>query len=119
MPNTLQQFKSLYLHVCCNLEFLPRSFTSFGGFLVLLEFKLSSCSNFEEFLKVERDVMPKLQTLNLKSCESLESLLLFSEVLSSSKVLKLFECEDNFRDYCKRNCEKSLIWRRFRIPFHE
>jgi hypothetical protein len=63
--------------------------------------------------------MPKLQTLNLMSCEFFESLPLFLEGLSSLKVLKLLECEDSFQDCCKRNCEKSLIWRRFRIHFHE
>jgi hypothetical protein len=109
MPNTFQQLKSLYLHLCCNLEFLPRSLRSRDGFPTLLEFKLSFCSNFEEFLEVERGVMTKLQTLNLMSCESLKSLPLFLKVLNNLKTLKLFECEDSFQDYCKRNYEKSLI----------
>jgi hypothetical protein len=119
MPNTFEQLKSLYLHLCCNLKFLPRSFKSCDGFPTLLKFKLSFCSNFEEFPEVEKGVMPKLQTLNLMSCESFKILPLFLKVLYSLRTLKLFECEDSFQDYCNRNCEKSLIWRRFRLHFHE
>jgi len=119
MPNTFQQLKSLYLHLYCNLEFLPRSFRSHDGFPTLLKFKLSFCFNFEEFPEMKRGVMPKLQTLNLMSCEFKKSLHLFLKVFNSLRTLKLFECEDSFQDCCKRNCEKSLIWRRFRIHFHE
>jgi hypothetical protein len=110
MPNMFWWLRSLSLSECVSLKWL-----CCGAFLGLVELKLHGCSRLVEFLEVERGAMPKLQTLNLTHCKSLESLPLSLGVHTCLKKLHVFGCVDNLQYSRRTNCERSLIWRRFRI----
>jgi len=120
LPAWLPDFKelrSLSVTQCDCLERLPGSFTHRGAFPALIEFKLQDCINFVEFPEVEGGAIPKLQTLILYSCESLESLPLSLEVLTNLRNLDLRWCTGDLKRSCRKNRENSLIWRSFRIRF--
>jgi len=100
-----------------SLEYLPRSFTYRGAFPALITFSLSCCVTLVEFPEVDEGALPKLQTLDLTNCESLGSLPLSLEVLTSLRKLTVRYCKDTLKDSCKTNCDKSSIWRRFNIIY--
>jgi hypothetical protein len=97
------------------LEYLPRSFTCCGAFPALTEFLIGYCRSLVEFPEVDEGALPKLRRLEFNGCESLETLPLSLEVLTSLRKLILLDCEETLEDSCRTNCEKSPIWRRFYI----
>ncbi|CAM6009296.1 unnamed protein product [Sphagnum balticum] len=115
MSHAFIQLQDLVL--CCqSLGSLPRSFTCRGAFPALIRFRLWFCSRLVEFPEVEEGALPKLRTLGFSSCHSLGSLPLSLEVLTSLRNLDLSFCEKTtLKDSCRRNCDKSSIWRRFHI----
>jgi len=82
------------LELCSStLKFLPRSFTARGAFPALTNLNLS-CPNLVEFPKVDEGAFPKLQTLDVSSCQSLKSLPLTSlKLLSSLRSFIVENCE--------------------------
>ncbi len=117
MPYWFIQLETLKLWSSGSLEYLPRSFTCRGAFPALREFGLCFCSRLVECPEVDEGALPKLRTLEFNSCESLGTLPLSLEVLTSLRKLSLLDCEDTLRDSCRKNCEKSSIWRRFDIRY--
>ncbi|KAH9543643.1 hypothetical protein CY35_13G076300 [Sphagnum magellanicum] len=115
MPHAFKQLKWLELG-CTELEYLPRSFTCCGAFPALIYLLLYCCVNLVEFPEVDEGALPKLQTLDFYDCYSLKRLPLSMEFLTSLKNLLLSGCnKTTLKDSCWRNCEKSLVWRRFNI----
>jgi len=100
-----------------SLEYLPRTFTCCGTFPALLKFEIAVCVSLVEFAKVDEGALPKLKTLHLVENHSLETLPLSLEVLTSLRNLILNDCEETLEDCCRRNCEKSSIWRRLNIRY--
>jgi len=74
------------------------------------------CWRLVEFPEVDEGALPKLRILDFGYCDSLGSLPLSLEVLTSLRTLDLSGCEKTtLKDSCRTNCEKSSIWRRFDI----
>jgi hypothetical protein len=74
-------------------------------------------SRLVEFPEVDDGALPKLRTLEFDSCDSIGTLPLSLEVLTSLRKLILLDCEETLKDSCRTNCEKSAIWRRFDIRY--
>jgi Leucine-rich repeat (LRR) protein len=116
MSHAFKQLKDLDLCGCENLEYLPRSFTCCGAFPALVRIKLGNCEKLVEFPEVDEGALPRLQILDLSYCDSLRSLPLSLELLTSLRDLDLKGSENAF-DSCRTNCEKSPIWRRLHIRY--
>ncbi|KAH8956158.1 hypothetical protein BDL97_07G024800 [Sphagnum fallax] len=116
MSHAFKQLKDLDLRRCRNLEYLPRSFTCCGAFPALVRIKLGSCEKLVEFPEVDEGALPRLQILDLSHCDSLRSLPLSLELLTSLRELDLEGSEKAF-DSCRTNYEKSPIWRRLDIRY--
>jgi len=82
----------------------------------LVRIKLCSCEKLVEFPEVDEGALPRLQILDLRYCDSLRSLPLSLELLTSLRELNLSYCDKAF-DSCRTNCEKSPIWRRLYIHY--
>jgi Leucine-rich repeat (LRR) protein len=117
MPYWFIQLQHLDLWGLESLEYLPRSFTCRGAFPALVEFRLCHCWRLVEFPEVDEGALPKLQTLDFSGCESLGTLPLSLEVLTSLRNLILWDCDQTLKDCCRTNCVKSSIWRRFDIRY--
>ncbi len=120
LPTCMPDFKklrSLSVIWCACLERLPDSFTCCGAFPALIEFKIEGCGNLVKFPEVEGGAIPRLQTLSLIGCESLQSLPLSLEVLTNLRNLHLQHCRNDLKRSCRKNRKNSLIWRSFRIKF--
>jgi Leucine-rich repeat (LRR) protein len=117
MPYWFIQLEYLDLWGFRSLEYLPRSFTCHGAFPALREFRVSHCWRLVEFPEVDEGALPKLQTLDFSGCESLGTLPLSLEVLTSLRNLILWDCDLTLQDSCRTNCETSSIWRRFDIQY--
>jgi Leucine-rich repeat (LRR) protein len=115
MPYWFIHLETLQLWNLECLENLPRSFTCCGAFPALTEFLIGYCRSLVEFPEVDEGALPKLRRLEFNGCESLETLPLSLEVLTSLRKLILLDCEETLEDSCRTNCEKSPIWRRFYI----
>jgi hypothetical protein len=100
-----------------SLEYLPRSFTCRGAFPALINFRICCFLSLVEFPEVDEGALPKLRTLEFDGCDSLGTLPLSLEVLTSLRKLILPDCEETLKDCCRTNCEKSSIWRRFDIRY--
>ncbi|KAH8950324.1 hypothetical protein BDL97_10G079200, partial [Sphagnum fallax] len=111
MPYWFIQLQHLDLWGLESLEYLPRSFTCRGAFPALVEFRLCHCWRLVEFPEVDEGALPKLQTLDFSGCESLGTLPLSLEVLTSLRNLILWDCDQTLKDCCRTNCVKSSIWR--------
>jgi len=110
------QLQELDLSGCMNLECLPRLFTCHGAFPALVTFQLRHCSRLVAFPEVEEGALPKLRTLDFSYCESLASLPLSLDILTSMRLLDLSYCKQTtLNNSCRINCEKSSIWRSFDI----
>ncbi|CAM6013286.1 unnamed protein product, partial [Sphagnum balticum] len=97
LPNAVGQLhalKYLSLDGCENLAYLPSGVVD----LTSLQLELFQCDSFVEFPEVEQGALPKLQTLEFNSCESLDSLPLSLDVLTSLTKLSLLDCKDTLRD---------------------
>jgi hypothetical protein len=119
MPYGLIQLQELYLWDIEGLEHLPRSFTCCGAFPALITFQLCYLSRLVEFPEVDEGALPKLRTLDLRHCYSLQTLPLSLELLTSLRKLDVSDCDLTLQDSCRTNCEKSSIWRRFDIQYDE
>jgi hypothetical protein len=117
MPYQFIKLQELDLWNFQGLEYLPRSFTCCGAFPALRNFRLRFCSTFVEFPEVDEGALPKLQALDFSGCESLRTLPLSLEVLTSLRELILLECQDTLLDSCEKNCEESSMWKRFHIKW--
>ncbi|KAH8936865.1 hypothetical protein BDL97_17G107800 [Sphagnum fallax] len=117
MPYWFTQLQELHLWDFLSLEYLPRSFTRCGAFPALINFRMCNCLILVEFPEVDDGALPKLRTLEFDSCDSLGTLPLSLEVLTSLRKLILPDCEETLKDSCRTNCEKSSIWRRFDIRY--
>jgi Leucine-rich repeat (LRR) protein len=115
MAYSLKQLQKLYLFNLHSLEYLPRSFTCCDAFPALILFLMSCCSRLVEFPEVDEGALPKLRTLEFLSCESLGTLPLSLELLTSLRRLIVLDCGETMKDSCRINCEKSSIWRSFDI----
>jgi Leucine-rich repeat (LRR) protein len=113
MSYCFRQLQTLRLFGLYNLEYLPNSFTCCGAFPALIEFEITGCSSLVEFPEVDEGALPKLGTLYVEECDSLETLPLSLEVLTSLTSLILCNCEKILEKSCRMNCEKSSKWRRF------
>jgi Leucine-rich repeat (LRR) protein len=116
MPSWFIQLQELHLWSFKNLEYLPRSFTCSGAFPALIYFQLYVPSLLE-FQEVDEGALPKLRTLDFSGSDSLGTLPLSLNVLSSLMKLILLDCQDTLKDSCRTYCEKSSIWRRFDIQY--
>jgi Leucine-rich repeat (LRR) protein len=112
MAYSFIQLQELHLFGMEKLEYLPRSFTCCGAFPALLKFEIIGCTSLVKFPEVDEGALPKLKTLRFSENNSLETLPLSLEVLTSLRNLILLDCEKTLEDCCRRNCEKSSIWRR-------
>ncbi|KAH9569575.1 hypothetical protein CY35_03G140600 [Sphagnum magellanicum] len=119
MPYGLIQLQKLYLCASEGLEYLPRSFTCCGAFPALITFELCGCWALVEFPEVDEGALPKLRTLDFSGCESLRTLPLSLELLTSFRKLIVSDCDLTLQDSCRTNCEKSSIWGRFDIQYDE
>jgi len=117
MPYGLIQLQELYLCSIKGLEYLPRSFTCCGAFPALITFGLHGWSTLVEFPEVDEGALPKLRTLDFSGCESLRTLPLSLELLTSLRELDVSGCDLTLQDSCRTNCEKSSIWKRFDIQY--
>jgi hypothetical protein len=106
------QLQELQLWNFQSMEYLPRSFTCCGAFPALIKFQLFCCSTLVEFPEVDEGALPKLRTLDFNGCNSLETLPLSLEVLTSLRNLIVWDCEEILKDSCRTNCENSSIWRK-------
>jgi hypothetical protein len=116
MPYSFVELEELALAGFRSLEYIPKSFTCRGAFPALIKFQLS-CSSLVEFPEVDEGALPKLRTLDFSGCDSLGTLPLSLEVLTSLRNLILRDCGLTLPDSCRTNCEKSSIWRRFDIRY--
>ncbi|CAK9238629.1 unnamed protein product [Sphagnum troendelagicum] len=91
MPD-LKKLRSLSVSWCDSFRRLPSSFTQCGAFPSLIEFKIEGCINLVKFPEVEGGAIPRLQTLSLNGCRSLQSLPLSLEVLTNLRNLHLQDC---------------------------
>jgi Leucine-rich repeat (LRR) protein len=117
MPYWFKQLRTLTLWGFESLEYLPTSFTWHGAFPALITFQLCHCSNLVEFPEVHEGALPKLRTLDFSACESLGTLPLSLELLTSLRNLDLSECQYTLKDSCQKYCEKSSIWSGFDILY--
>jgi len=115
MPYQFIKLQELDLWGFDCLKYLPRSFTCCGAFPALRKFQLHHCLTLVEFPEVDEGALPKLQALDFSGCESLRTLPLSLEVLTSLRELILLDFQDTLGDSCGQNCEKSSMWRRFHI----
>jgi hypothetical protein len=114
MAYSLKQLQELHLWYLDSLEYLPRSFTCCDAFPSLILFRIL-CPSLVEFPEVDEGALPKLGRLDFDCCYSLETLPLSLEKLTSLRELMVISCEKTLKDSCRRNCEKSSIWRSFDI----
>jgi Leucine-rich repeat (LRR) protein len=119
MPYWFTQLQELDLWGFESLEYLPSSFTCRGAFPALIKFRLRACPRLVEFPEVHEGALPQLQTLDFSGCESLGTLPLSLEVLTSLRKLIVSDCDLTLQDSCRTNCENSSIWRRFDIQYDE
>jgi hypothetical protein len=119
MPYWFKQLQELELWGFESLDYLPSSFTCRGAFPALIRFQLYMCSTLVEFPEVHEGALPQLQTLDLSGCESLGTLPLSLELLTSLRNLLLWDCDLPLQDSCRTNCEKSSIWSRFHIQYEK
>jgi hypothetical protein len=111
MAYSLKQHQELTLYDMQRLEYLPRSFTSCYAFPALIEFRIDMCSSLVEFPEVEEGALPNLRILLFDMCYSLETLPLSLELLTSLRSISLINFGEKMKDGCRKNCEKSSIWR--------
>ncbi len=102
------QLQKLYLN-SLNVEYLPRSFTCYGGFPTLTNLNIICCMNLIEFPEVDEGALLKLEIIHFTERLHLKTLPLSLEKLSSLRKLILDICEQSLRDSCRKNCEKSSI----------
>jgi Leucine-rich repeat (LRR) protein len=119
MPYWFKQLQELELWGFESLEYLPSSFTCHGAFPALIKFRLRACPRLLEFPEVHEGALPQLQTLDFSGCESLGTLPLSLEVLTSLRKLIVSDCDLTLKDSCRKYCEKSSIWSRFHIQYDE
>jgi len=111
MAYSLKQLQELTLCDMERLEYLPKSFTSCDAFPALIEFRIYMCSSLVEFPEVDEGALPNLRRLVFDMCYSLETLPLSLELLTSLRRMDLLNFRGKMEDACRRNCEKSSIWR--------
>jgi Leucine-rich repeat (LRR) protein len=103
------------LELCSSiLKLLPRSFTRCGAFPALIKLRLL-CYNLVQFPEVDEGALPKLQTLDLTECRSVEYLPLSLQLLTSLSNLIVVDCSDTLKNSCRTNCEMSSTWRKWTI----
>jgi Leucine-rich repeat (LRR) protein len=119
MPYWFKQLQELELWGFQSLEYLPSSFTRRGAFPALIKFQLYWCSMLVEFSEVDEGALPQLRTLDFSGCESLGTLPLSLEVLTSLRKLIVSDCDLTLKDSCRKYCEKSSIWSGFHIQYDE
>jgi Leucine-rich repeat (LRR) protein len=85
MPSWFIQLQELHLRSFKSLEYFPRSFTCSGAFPALIYFQLCVPSLLE-FQEVDEGALPKLRTLDFSGSESLGTLPLSLEVLTSLRT---------------------------------
>jgi len=117
MAYSLKQLQELHLVGLIDLEYLPRSFTCCDAFPALIVCRINSCWSLVEFPDVDEGALPKLRTLDFACCDSLRTLPLSLEVLTSLRNLIVVLCKETVIDSCRINREKSSIWRSFHINY--
>ncbi len=75
------------------MKYLPGSFTCRGAFPALVKFRLHACPRLVEFPEVHEGALPQLRTLDFSGCESLRTLPLSLEVLTSLRKLIVSDCD--------------------------
>jgi len=113
MAYSLKQLQELILYSLEQLEYVPKSFTSCDAFPALIEFRIEICSSLVEFPEVDEGALPNLRSLQFDMCDSLGTLPLSLEKLTSLREMIVFYCGETLKDSCRINCEKSSIWRGF------
>jgi Leucine-rich repeat (LRR) protein len=117
MAYSLKQLQELSFYKMEKLEQLPKPFTSCDGFPALIQFSLAFCSSLVEFPEVDEGALPNLWTLDFTGCNSLGSLPLSLELLTSLRKVYVNSCGETMKDSCRINCEKSPIWRYLNILY--
>ncbi len=117
MAYSLKQLQELWLYDLKNLEHLPKSFTSCDAFPALISFHLIFCSSLVEFPEVDEGALPNLRKLVFNGCNSLGTLPLSLELLTSLREIGVFNCVATMKESCRINCEKSSTWRSLDINF--
>jgi hypothetical protein len=115
MAYSLKQLQELNL-MLKKLKYLPKSFTHYNAFPALIIFRLYYSFDLVEFPEVVEGALPKLRTIEIDLCTSLETLPFSLELLRSLETLDLVSCEQTVKDCCRQYCEKSEIWRSFYVP---
>ncbi|CAM6028482.1 unnamed protein product [Sphagnum balticum] len=115
MAYSLKQLQELRLNGLEKLKHLPKSFTSCDSFPALILFSFHSCSSLVEFPEVDEGALPNLRRLYFHNCDSLGTLPLSLELLTSLREIRALGCGTTMQDSCRINCEKSSIWRSFEI----
>jgi hypothetical protein len=118
MAYSLKQLQELRLFHLNKLEHLPKSFTSCDAFPALIEFSLISCSSLVEFPEVDEGALPNLRRLNFQCCNSLGTLPLSLELLTSLRKIFIVCCGATMQESYRINCEKSSIWRSLNINLY-
>ncbi|CAK9216671.1 unnamed protein product [Sphagnum troendelagicum] len=96
------------------LKYLPESFTYPRAFPALIRFNLY-CRNLIQFPQVDVGALPKLQTLDLTDCQSLKTLPLSLQLLTSLSKLIVVHCDVTLKNHCKINCDISSTWKKWHI----
>jgi hypothetical protein len=111
MAYSLKQLQELHLLHLEELENLPKSFTSCDAFPALILFRIIGCGSLVEFPEVDEGALPNLRKLHLFRCFCLATLPLSLELLTSLRRMSVWYCGERLKESCRRNCEKSSIWR--------
>jgi disease resistance protein RPS2 len=117
MPYWFKQLQKLELVDNWSLHYLPSTFTHPAAFPSLITFKLYVCECLLEFPEVHEGALPQLRTLELNRCSSFRTLPLSLEALTNLRKLIVLDCSPKLKDSCRKNCEKSSIWRKFNIQY--
>jgi Leucine-rich repeat (LRR) protein len=110
MPHSLIQLQQLSLGNVESLNYLPTSFARRGAFPALIRLTIY-CTGLVEFPEVEDGALSKLRILQFENCNSLKTLPLSLNYLTSLKIFNLKGCGKILYESCMQNCEKAAIWR--------
>jgi len=118
MAYWFKQLEELKLFLLHGLEELPSSFICCGAFPALITFEIVRCDTFVKFPKVEKGALPKLQTLEISVCKSLEILPLSLKYLTSLTKLIFLDASETLKVNCIVRRMISAKFRKFLIQYN-
>jgi hypothetical protein len=94
-----------------SLKYFPKFFTISGSFPSLIKFQIY-CTHLIKFPKMQAGALSKVRTLQFSYCNSLKTLPLSLELLTSLKILILDNCPEKLENLCMQNYDEMgiTIW---------